>query len=183
MAAIDLDARIWEETTACWALTSSAGRLASSLPTAAALCPVCAHGEKLKSGRSRRQKVNGGHTTKRGEPHGGSTDGSSLHCMLDLQLGPTWDGRESTYCMWGEVSIPYGPPNGQLKVNRGPRNRNMLSPMAVNQDRWLHSTLLPQPGYHMGYHWGNQHANIVLVMASQHWIICRSWRLGLPGPP
>jgi hypothetical protein len=75
---MDLEARICEEKTA---LTSSAGILASSLPTAAALCPVHAHGEKLKSGCIRRQKVNGGHTTKRAEPHSGSSKWkfSSLH--------------------------------------------------------------------------------------------------------
>ncbi len=95
-----------------------------------------------------------------------------LHCVLGLFAGGP-HGTKGGAGTWGEA---LGRQFGSWKL-LGPLDSNMLSPTAVHLDRRLHYMSLPQLGSHVGCNWGCQHAR----MAWQHWTICGSSRLVLPG--
>ncbi len=111
------------------------------------------------------------------EPHGSSPGWqlSWLHAGRSCCWRPTWDWKRSMY-----VEAQHWAGNGWPKVNGGHATGACWAPWAVQRDRCLHCTLLPQQP--RGRHRGRQHARIILILAWWHWTESRWSRKDLPGP-
>ncbi len=96
-------------------------------------------GSKLS--RRRQPKVNGGHATGAcWAPWWFTKMADLFHHTLDLQSGPTWDGR-------GSMCMETQHPNDWVsKIEWRQCNGRMPRPTEVHWDRWLHCMPLPQRG-------------------------------------